>query len=258
MKRLLLCLACIGVLLGNSGQEAFAGPQESLVKLMDSMKGLKQGGIPPVVLTQAEEDAMIDAVIKKAKSEGATLTRQQAAIIVGQLAGYAGMAQQMGDAFGGATSGNQRNKQQAMPEPHIFPSGMAGYMVDDLTKGFKTNEFAMVKAVEGKPTNVVGRIKNVKSGTYYKDPKDFMSGKGDFPVVALDGFDAYLVDDAIDPSVLIAGNSVALLCENFSKGMGFGVQAECRVVLSGPRDEKGIIQKDYVNDALYSLLYTEQ
>ena len=121
MKRILACLVCVGLVLGLVGGQCFADPEASLQKLMASMRGMAKDDPPKVVLTQAEEDELIDAFVSHQKTQGRTFTRQQTAILIGQLAGYGAMAMQLGEAFGGGTQHEPEQPKVEQPKAQPAP-----------------------------------------------------------------------------------------------------------------------------------------
>ena len=101
MKRMLVCFACIGIFFMMLNGQCFADSEASFQKLIVSAKGIANDDIPQVALTQDEENEIIEAFIDHQKAQGRTFTKQQAAILIGQITGYAGAAMNMAEAFSG-------------------------------------------------------------------------------------------------------------------------------------------------------------
>ena len=150
---------------------------------------------------------------------------------------------------------------QALPEHEVLPSGFRAYEADALVTGFEENEFAMKKTLGDKPVCVGGKIESVSSETYFADPKDIMSGKGEFPTIQIGGFGGFggfkgfLFNDPVDPASLPVGNAVVLICQKFAKDMTAGVQAECQVVTAGTVSATGAAQSRYINDKLSTMVF---
>lgn len=248
MKRVVLCSLMLAAFL--NAPVVHAKPEESMQKLARSAAKMEKDGFPQVVLTQQEEDELISHVVQKAKEKGITLSKQQAAIVSGQIAGMASVALQMAEAFSGA--GNKSVQQSTpMEKPFTYPSGIDQYSVAGLLKNFEGNEFATVKAVEGKPICVVGPMESITTETYYPNA-DYKNSQGKFPSIKMGLFHGYLLNDTADLSKLTPSQTVVLMCKNVKKG-NLHVQAECQVVAAGPI-EKGSIQPVYLNADIHKLL----
>ena len=74
-------------------------PEASLQKLAKSATQAQNEFSFPVVLTTQEEDELIAYMQKEASKGGQTLTKQQAAIMVGQAAGLLSVVIKMQEAF---------------------------------------------------------------------------------------------------------------------------------------------------------------
>ena len=110
MKRLSACLLCAAVLFALGTGQCFASPEASLQKVIASMFGITEADPPKVVLTQAEEDELIDEFIAYHKGHGREFTRQQAAMLIGQLAGFTALAIQVSELFGDPFAGGEPEK----------------------------------------------------------------------------------------------------------------------------------------------------
>lgn len=145
----------------------------------------------------------------------------------------------------------------AVAEPYVYPSGVKGYDAADLVKAFKANEFAIAKQVKGKYIVVSGIIEKVSGENYFKNTKDIMSHKGNFPAVNIGGimgFTGYLLNDSVDPAILNPSDGILLYCKDTQKGLVAGVQGDCQVVSTGPVNQSGKLQASYRNDELMKLL----
>lgn len=88
MKKFLMYLLPLFLFLTMSGP-ASADWLDVFRKLVGSTVGAdfsKQ--FPPIVLTQQEEDELVDSILQSYKNVGQEITRQQAAIMAGLMAGY--------------------------------------------------------------------------------------------------------------------------------------------------------------------------
>ena len=101
MKKI-LCLILTVIVCLFFTPTCFADSEDSFQKLIISAKNLSNDyPTPQIVLTQDEENEIIEAFIDLHKAEGRIFTKQQAAILIGQISGYAGAAMNMAEAFSG-------------------------------------------------------------------------------------------------------------------------------------------------------------
>ena len=253
MKKIFFGLLCLGML-GLFSEAAQASPKESMDKLAASCQNPSQ--MPKVSLSDAEIDeltAYIKTVYKE--KQGKDITDKQAAVFVGQMSGMMGMAEHLKTAFG---RGNARQsadpEQEASSKEKVLPSGVLSIHADALRKHFDQNQFAAEKMFADKNALIIGVVRTVEKGTYFKDGK-FASGAPKAPLIRLKGgFTGYFLQGSFDFSQLQPEDAVNIYCNNIQYA-NLNIQGTCQVV-AAYRVKDGQYQPTYENEPLQTMLAT--
>ena len=229
MKRMLICFISVAIFFTLVTGQCFADYEASFQKLIVSAKGIGNDNIPQVALTHNEENEIINAFIDHQKAQGNTLTKQQATMIIGQIAGYTAAALNMAEAFSGSTAQTkpEQPKGQLIPQP---PTHQLNYY-DNVEA--KLSEAREGKIGEDEFMEYLGFIANDKTN----DSKErayalairsisyLYSNKGDgMQKAQVDANDALAIDNSI-PVVYKAQAQILFMQKKYNEASEFYLKA---------------------------------